>query len=271
MTKPKGRSEFKELAVGPAYPHAGTSIFPRLRAALTDFLGFQPSYPRLAEMIGFGGSKTHYWFNVFRHPHVIAFLCLLERLPDRKRLQILGLLCRELPTLDHVRMVSDPVAVSNLEDLLEGPSGLVVVRGGTDFQRIWVATAIAHTFQHGNPKRGVAGLDVYPPKKWVPIEGVWYGRQALPPAKRAEVFREAWPTIRASSAQLFVFIGIWSVAAELQKEILNLANSRLVVIASDTEPDIKKIATLIQSPLHVVTIQTTVEPAQSIKINVEPV
>lgn len=271
MQKNKNKLEFPELTFGPAYPHAGTDIFTRVRAALTDFVGFQPSYPRLAEMIGFGGSKTHYWFNVFRHPHVIAFLCLLERLPDRKRAEILSSLCRELPTLDHVRMIVDPVAMSNLEDLLDSPSGLVVVRGGTDFERVFVATAIGAAFQNGNPKRAVAGLDVFPPKKWVPLEGVFYAKQALSPAKRREVLCGAWPSIQASRAQLFVFNGIWAVAAELQQEILNLANKNLVVITCDSDSDAKKIATLLLPPTHVVAIQCTGDKAQLIRIRVETV
>jgi hypothetical protein len=104
--------------------------------ALSDVFGFQPSFSRLAWMIGETTSKTHYWFNVFGHPHVVAFLCLLERLPDHKRQEILNLYCRELPTLDHSRLAHDPKGLPRLLDYtqiraqISGAAGQNVAQAG---------------------------------------------------------------------------------------------------------------------------------------------
>ena len=206
-------SEFEALVHAPAYPHTGPRIFTKLRTALSDVFGFQLSFGRLAWMIGETTSKTHYWFNVFGHPHVVAFLCLLERLPDRQRQDILNLYCRELPTLDHCRLAHDPIAVANLESLLQRTSGLTLLRGGTDFQRTFVVTAMGHSFQCAGRTNSVAGLDVHEPRKWVPLEKVLYVGRLINSTRLNAVLCSSWERVRASNAQLMLFNGIWSVRA----------------------------------------------------------
>jgi hypothetical protein len=60
MRKQIRKSSSGDLLQAPAYPHTGPQLFERLRTALTDALGFQPSFERLARILGERTNVTHY-------------------------------------------------------------------------------------------------------------------------------------------------------------------------------------------------------------------
>ena len=146
MTENTRKSNPPEMLNAPAFPLIGPQLFQRLRTTLADVFGFEPRFDRLAQVLGEKTNKVHYWFKVHPNTQVIAFLSLLERLPDRKRLDLLNLCCRELPSLDSSRLAHVPLAVSNLENLLRRTTGVTLIRGGPEFQRTFLIAAMGHSF-----------------------------------------------------------------------------------------------------------------------------
>lgn len=249
---PKQQSQASVQA--PAYPYSGKEIFARLRAALTSVYGTWPSYPRLAQYCGVAQANIHYWFTGFRHPHIRCFLSLLERLPESQRIEFLNWCCREIPTLASPRFAQDAVSVSAILGILKQESGLTIIRGGTDFSRTFVLTAIGHTFLQTSPRHKVAGIDIFEPRKWVPIENVHYLAQPQPAKQLREIVLAAWPAIQTSPAQTLLLNGVLSIAPEMQNAIIVEAEKRKVVVA---EKEASEMLLAISKGLergHVITI-----------------
>jgi hypothetical protein len=201
MTENTRKSNPPEMLNAPAFPLTRPQLFQRLRTTLAEVFGFEPRFDRLAQVLGEKTNKVHYWFKVHPNTQVIAFLSLLERLPDRKRLDLLNLCCRELPSLDSSRLAHDPLAISNLENLLRRTTGVTLIRGGSEFQRTFLIAAMGHSFPRiGGPRATVDGLDLHEPKKWVPLERLVYFREPLHPARAKELITQMWPKIRSSNA-----------------------------------------------------------------------
>jgi hypothetical protein len=253
----------------PAHPLTGPRLFRRFRAALTDAFGAEPSYHELGILTGQASSTTQHWFQVFDHRHLFFFLCLLEQLPPSKRMELLNEFCRELPSLHHPRLAHDPVAVAALENLLGEKHGITVISGGSDFQRMFLATALGHSFKRkiGLPAK-VAGLDVHQPQKMVPLAGLVYFREPLPVARLRLLAHEAWPEISSSTAQLFLFDGIWSAVPDLRDQIIELGGTRHVVIADADGPDPTGLARATGNRINVITIDYAKENPAWIRLRV---
>lgn len=270
MNKNAQQSLPKDLIQAPAYPHTGSDIFTGLRTGLTDVASFEPSLAWLARITGQHTSKLHYWLHIFRHPHLISFFCLLERLPERKRLEFLSKYCRELPSLNSERLAHDPLAVSSLECLLREPPALTLIGGGNDFQRTFVLTAMGHRFQQLGKRNLVAGLDLHEPRKYVPIDSVLYAQEPLQLAAIKAGISEAWPSIENSGAGLFLFNGVWSIAPSLHAKILDLAQTRHVIVADNPVCDLQKAAVSLRGgSVRAITVGTTPEHAHWIRIKVD--
>lgn len=257
------------FAVPPAYPHSAQEIFRRLRLALADNCGGQPSYARLGQMMAQPESKAHFWFNVFSHPHVIGFLCLLERLPLRKRVEFVDWLCRELPELDNPRLAHDPVAVSCLKRLLTLTDALIMVRGGSDFQRGFVATAIGHSYLKLDKSHVVTGIDLAEPRTLVPIESIAYFEHLQPTDVLRHGVDSCWPRITRTKTGLVILNRIWSINPDLHLSILKLACSRPVILADETLPDSSYLSAHFTGTVYSVNLQSTREGCDSpIRLNV---
>lgn len=254
----------------PAYPYTGHQLFSRLRRALTDVLGFEPSFRRLGGIIGEKTSVTHYWFHLLPHSHLIAFLSLMEHLPERKRIELLNEYCRELPSLENVRLAHDPLVISKLETLLGQKNGLTIIRGGTEFQRTFVLNALGHGLPRiAGHRASVAGLDVHEPRKWVPLDGVIYLSGTVPPSKAKQIIDKLWPGIRGSDAMLILLNSVWSLAPQLQQEILHLARKRHVIIADAKLPPRADLEGRIEARLHVITLASTTDNERLLRLQVE--
>lgn len=231
MKKQILKSNGTDTVYAPAFPLTGPQIFQSLRVALTNSLGIQPGFPRLARMIGENTSLTHYWFRVLPHRHVIGFLSLLERLPELQRNAWLDEHCRELPRIDHPRLAHDLIAVSNLEQTLRAQRGITWIQGGTDYYRTFVITALAHSAVKFHGERAlISGVDVHEPRKWVPVETVTYIMDLLsaPTIKRA--IGKLWPDIQASKSAFVLLNGVWETVPELHESILSLALNRHLLV-----------------------------------------
>src|SRR5690242_9935396 len=85
------------------------------------------------------------WFAGQGNPSAEFLVALLERTPEKARLNILGELCRVYPTLDHARLAGDRTVLSRLTTLLGQPRGLSFIQGGNDEMRTFVITALGHS------------------------------------------------------------------------------------------------------------------------------
>jgi hypothetical protein len=266
MKQSKRPTDIPGLFLAPLYPHDGKQVFSRLRTALGEVLGEYPSYPRLGQMAGVSPNTIHYWLNVFEHAHVRCFLSLLERLPEPKRRELLRFYCRELPTLASPRFDQSVTEVSSILRLLSKRSGLTLISGGSPFERTFVLSSIGHSFlrmHHGNE---VAGLDVYEPREWVPLESVLYVQQPQTPKRLKELLRQAWPLVRQSRATLLLLNGVWSAMPEAQLDILNQVTKRHLVIADGVLET--AIANRTQEPSHLIQIESTPRQGQLIQFKV---
>lgn len=265
------KKEASDLLRAPAFPYSGPQLFQRLRAALVHKNGFQPSFSHLGRLIGQEKNLTYYWFNGMPQSQVIAFLALLERLPDPKRRDLINDLCRELPTLENPRLAHDPLTVSNLEQLLLQGRGLTWIRGGTEFERTFLSTALGHSFSWitGNQEI-VAGLDIHEPRKWVPLERLVYFKHQFSSDKLKKLILEAWPAVRISKARLLLMNEVWAIAPELRPEIVEQANHRHIII---TAPDVAmsyEKPSIIKTPIHTLRIAAQRENERLIRVKIEP-
>ncbi|HUD46084.1 MAG TPA: hypothetical protein VMR33_04600, partial [Candidatus Baltobacteraceae bacterium] len=117
----------------PSYPFSARDIFGDLRSRLAAEHRRPLSFERLAKMLGRSKSTTYNWFDIFHHPHVLGFLCLLERLPPTERHSFIEAHCRAYPTLDDPHLAHAPGKTGKLLELLNQKGGLTLITGGTDF------------------------------------------------------------------------------------------------------------------------------------------
>jgi len=103
----------------PGYPFSARDIFGDLRSRLAVEHRRPMSFERLAKMLGRSKSTTYNWFDIFHHPHVLGFLCLLERLPPAERQSFIEAHCRAYPTLDDPRLAHAPGKTAKLLELLD--------------------------------------------------------------------------------------------------------------------------------------------------------
>ena len=128
----------------PGYPFSARDIFGDLRSKLAAEHRRPMCFERLAKMLGRSKSTTYNWFDIFHHPHVLGFLCLLERLPPAERQSFIEAHCRAYPTLDDPRLAHAPGKTGELLELLN--------------QRTRVVEEI------GRAKES-AGMPIYEPKR----------------------------------------------------------------------------------------------------------
>lgn len=262
-------SEENSILKAPAYPLAGPKVFNRLRAALTEAFGREQDFPRLGKLVDHPRSTVQHWFHTFHHPHVIFFLCLLEQLPERKRAELIGEFCRELPLLSHARISHDPLAVSALENILQDHQACTVIRGGSAFQRTFVATALCHSaVRNFGQNSMVAGLDAHEPRKFVPAHGISYCRQPMNSSELQGIISATWPEISVSTARFILFNGIWPAAGNLRGSILKLASNHHLILADPTLPDAPDIKCITKAKTHVITVSTARENSAWIRIAV---
>ncbi len=115
----------------------------------------------------------------------------------------------------------------------------------------------------------MAGLDVHEPRKWVPLEKVLYVGRLINSTRLNAVLCSSWERVRASNAQLMLFNGIWSAVLGLQGQILELAKKKHVLLADGTMPEPSRVAALANAPVTVVTLISTSDSGQFIRLKVE--
>lgn len=247
-----GRRKLSGAIAPPAYPFTGPGLFRDLRARLSEPGQRLVSFRRLAQLIGHPRSTTHHWFEVFDHPQLAAFMCLLERLPIHHRHAFIEAHCRVLPTLEHSWLSHDPAGVSKLQAVLRNKTGLTVVTGAEDQARTFVVTALGYSYSAGRQNQA-AGVDLSRPNDFVPLESLIYIDPAIGSPKVREVARKLWPRVATSASRLIILNKVWSAVPELHCAVLRLTDFKHVVVGENQLPDMNTFRSRLPTRVHEVT------------------
>jgi hypothetical protein len=257
-----------EFLVIPASPITGHHLFLRLRRALAEAFGKEQTFSDLARLTGHPRTTVQHWFQTYTHPHLLFLLSLFEQLPQRRRAELIAEFCRELPLLDHPRLTHDPLAVGVLENIIQDKKGVSLIRGGSEYQRTFVVTALGHSAIRSNKEISIAGLDIHEPKRFVPVHGVTYFRQPLSLSKLQSAAATAWNGISTSNAQLMIFNGVWSTLPELRTSIALMGEDRHVIIADDVVGVPAEFLGNLQAKVNVITLSQAKENPAWIRVSI---
>lgn len=251
----------------PGYPWTGPELFSELRTKLSEEHQQPMYFDRLGRLIGRSKSTAYHWFDRYKHPHVIALFCCLERLRPAERQAFLEAHCRVFPSLEDPSLVHAPTKAGKLWDLLRKDRGLTIITGGNDSSRTFVLTAMGHSYSRqrsGNCRMG--GLDLHRPRHFVPLETCTYidGTADFDRVRRA--VQKIWPRIITKSATLLLLNGVWPIG-ELRQDILRRTARTHVVLTSSEMPEIPLLRRSVFSPLHVVTLAESKSVRGTIRVN----
>lgn len=225
------------------------------------------TYDRLAKVMGQSKSTAHAWFNFHKHPHVLGFLSLLERLSPAQRQNFLEARCRPYPTFEHPRLAHSPATTGKLLQLLNQKAGLSIIAGGTDSERTFVFTALANAATGtGEKLLNVAGIDLHRPT-FVPVESLLYIDKAAGFTQVRRLTHEIWPSVVTSAAPRLFLNGVWSVLPTVRDDVLRCAAFKHVFLADQELPDLRGLKQRILTPIHLLAISSSKAVAQGIRVN----
>lgn len=261
------------FVVSPAYPKLATEVIRQLKKAMDEVEyppGHQLTLKRFGLLIGTPRSTIHDWYYGNLPAPIKYFLCSMERLSEIQRTGLLRELCRDCPRLLHPRLAHDAQAVNTLRGLLAQPTGLTFVVGSTDAIRTFLITALGNSAGRFIPYRTVCGLDLHRPDFFVPVSGVLYWRNPqVETAIAKPLVRGLWKDIQNSTADVFLFNGLWSIMPEIRSEIVELARHRNVIVADGLEsPGLRAYATK-GLKFNVVTTGAEHDGRISVRVNTE--
>lgn len=239
----------------PAYPFTGRDLLENLRSRLVAESGHPVRFAELAKLMGQTTSTVHFWFSAYRHPHLVAFMSLLERLSPAERQAFIESHCRVFPVLSHERFVGEVVKV---RALLKKRGGLTVITGSSDAARTFLVNAMGHSWATlcGNGS-GPVGIDVHRPLKFVPIETLNYIDERLDSRRTRDLLRSIWPKLATSDAPLLIANGLLCMIPELREDLLRVAKDRHVLLAEQSMTSLFTSACKLPAPAHIVTLWGT--------------
>lgn len=242
-----------DIVQPPAYPFSGRALFHDLHVRLSQELRETLGFDRLAQIIGQPKSTTHHWFAVSDHPHVIALMCLLERLSPAGRQSFVESHVRVFPSLEHASLAHSPAKIGKLFELLRQERGLTIITAGTDSARTYLVTALGHAYHRvGARFQNALGIDFHRPANFVPVESLNYVESN--PRRTNRAVLNLWPKIQTSSGRLVILNGVWTALPEIRSEILRCANHNHVILADAGVPSLNYLRSEIGTPINVVTL-----------------
>jgi len=250
----------------PAYPFAAGHLFADLRIRIARERGQPIGLKELGEMMGSPKSTTYYWYAVYRHPHVLALMALIERLSPAERCSFLKTHCRAYPTLSHPRLAQ---AQSKLKRLLEQKAGMTILTGGMDRERTFVLTALGNSWGGiGGARRSPAGIDIHRPIEFVPVTSVRYIDESLDRSRVRELVLSVWPRIMTAAAPVLLFNRVWSQVPDVRRDLLRRADLKHVILAEDVVPSLAVLRKYITTPIQVLTVSQAKRTADGIQVSV---
>ena len=113
-------------------------------------------------------------------------------------------------------------------------AALTLVLGQSDYQRSFLAAALAHSFAAENPKQvSVSGYDIHDPNWLGPIDGVTY----LHDSKRPNGHEAILQNRRVEPARMVFLNGLYSRVPRIRPDVQKLSASCHVLIADKDCPD----------------------------------
>jgi len=205
-----------------------------IKLELERLVGRRIPYDELGRYAGQAASTVFDKLQKADHPQIEALLGWLERLPEESRTRLVDAACRCMPTLDHPRLMHDPVQVSRLKGLLRQKCGLTLIKGGNDGISTFLITALGHTASVLEPTHGlVYGLDRFLPDWHVPVDGVAYLNSPIVAPGLREWALQVWRGVEAVKRPILMLNGVLSVLPELLRAASLLAQSQNVFIADE--------------------------------------
>jgi hypothetical protein len=240
MTKENSSSKLMGVSEAflepPAYPKTANEVIRRLKQVMDEAdrpPGQALTQKEFGRLIGAPRSTIHDWYHGKLAAPIEHFLCAMERLSEIQRTELLRQLCRDCPRLQHPRLAHDPQAVNSLSGLLMRPLGLFVITGPTDALRTFLITALGNSAPLMVTAKTISGMDMHRPDSFVPVPGVLYFRNPNDSPQKKQLIQEQWKRMEDSSADVFLFNGVWTMVPELRGKMVELAKRRSVFLADE--------------------------------------
>jgi hypothetical protein len=99
----------------------------------------------------------------------------------------------------------------------------------------------------------VAGIDIHPPIRFVPVEGVVYVDGASDARHVSQVAAELMPKLLTSAAPVLIFNGIWGCLSAWHQDILRATQRRHIVLAEQRPPNLAEVKSAVQTPIYTIT------------------
>ncbi|HZR20049.1 MAG TPA: hypothetical protein VFE51_22385 [Verrucomicrobiae bacterium] len=211
------------------------------------------------------------WFAGQGNPSAEFLVGLVERIPDKARLEILDEFSRVYPSLDHARLAGDRTVLSRLTTLLGQSRGFSFIQGGNGELRTFVITALGHS--NGAltiPLRRVLGVDVHASDWFVPVPGVVYLNNLLRSDDLRRAVQPAWPQLRNGETPLLIFNGLWSVLPELQQKIRALAERCHVLVADESKLQTNQSGGSTPTRTTLITVDSKMPDSKRIALDIRP-
>jgi len=247
-----------------------TRLLRRAQDSLHTAGGKIPSYAELEKWTGVPEGTVKDWFANNGRPTADFLLQLLERIPERLRLELLTQACRTCPVLDHPRFKCDQTIISQLKTISSQSRGISFIVGGNGESRTFLLTAMANAFLGmASRPRKVDGIDVHEPDWFVPLPGVRYLRNLFEPVSLRNTVRADWQEVRAGEARLVVLNGVWSAVPNIQNDVLELAERAAIIVADSIVSTPLSSKRIKARPINIITISSSVDNAKEIMLRIE--
>lgn len=241
-----------QFVLPPAYPFSGRELLADLRHQVATQEGHPLGFAELGRFMGQSTSTVHFWFSSYRHPHLVGFMSLLERLSPVERQLFIEAHCRVFPSLLNASLAGH---VAKLSALMAKTAGLTVVIGVSDRARTSVLTGFGHSWRRRYPRSGgPAGIDIHRPREFVPIDSVYYIDETLPGSQIRELALSVWPRLATSRTQLLVGNRLWHSVKEIRNDLLRIAEHKHVVLAEESMAEFADFRSRLPDPTHTVTV-----------------
>lgn len=251
----KARSQ---LILSPAYPFTGPELLESLRSRVARELGYPVGLLELSEFMGRAKSTVHFWLSAYRHPHLLAFMALLERLSPSERRSFVESHCRPLPLLSDANLVGE---TDMLRKLLTQPAGLTVIAGNTHRARTCVLTAFGHSWRRVQGQRShPVGIAIHRPNEFVPLQGLRYIDERLTRCEVRDLVLSIWHRIMTSRTELLLANRLWSAVPEVRNDLLRAAKQRHVVLAEASAAGFAAFETRLPEPVYIVNLSQAAQP-----------
>lgn len=161
---------------------------------------------------------------------VETLLCLLERIPEPPRSNLLRRMLRLHPSLDSVELAHDPIAVAQLRAIIERPIGFTVISGKRDFPRSFVLNALAqYGTRIGSALGRLTGIDLRSGGVFTPLPGVTY----LPNQTERSEIEKYLAACLTDRANLLIVDGVWARIPGSRRTLLKSAQHKSIIVADE--------------------------------------